>query len=235
MRYRRRRLRRRRALPPETELAQRFGVNRHTVRERDRRAGAGRRAARRAGPRHLRRRSASASPIRSAPRTRFSTGLEGQTRERRSLLLAHAYEPASKPCRRGLRSCRGRAVLRLETLSEADGQPLSRATSHGSTRRASPARAGLRRRRGRSPPSFRNFGIDDYLRRSTVVSARHADAADLADLKLSPGAIVLVTVAINEDASGVPVEFSESRFVASPNRVFDRQPDLAPSVRVVLI
>ena len=63
--------------------------------------------------------------------------------------------------------------------------------------------------------SFKEFGVDDYFRRSTLVSARHADAADLADLKLSPGAIVLVTVAVNDDLAGVPVEFSETRFAAS--------------------
>jgi GntR family phosphonate transport system transcriptional regulator len=47
------------------------------------------------------------------------------------------------------------------------------------------------------------------------VSARHADAADLADLRLSPGSIVLITVAVNEDLAGAPIQFSETRFAAS--------------------
>ncbi|MGO4843153.1 UTRA domain-containing protein, partial [Rhizobiaceae sp. 2RAB30] len=62
--------------------------------------------------------------------------------------------------------------------------------------------------------AFRRFGVDDYFRKSTFVSARHADAADLADLKLSPGAIVLVAVAINVDTDGRPIQFSETRFAA---------------------
>ncbi len=39
-------------------------------------------------------------------------------------------------------------------------------------------------------------------------------AADLADLRLSAGAIVLVTVYINVDPAGLPVQFSETRFAA---------------------
>ena len=39
-------------------------------------------------------------------------------------------------------------------------------------------------------------------------------AADLADLRLSPGAIVLVTVDVNVDPDGAPVQFSETRFAA---------------------
>nr|WP_245429346.1 hypothetical protein [Mesorhizobium sp. WSM3860] len=45
--------------------------------------------------------------------------------------------------------------------------------------------------------SLKRFGINDYLRHSTVLSARHADADDVADPDLQLGAIVLVTVAVN--------------------------------------
>ena len=105
-------------------------------------------------------------------------------------------------------------MLRLETLSEADGRPLSRATSHFDAARFDGLEQVFAETRSITA-SFRKFGIDDYLRRSTLVSARHADAADLADLRLSPGAIVLVTVAVNDDPGGVPVQFSETRFAAS--------------------
>ena len=99
-------------------------------------------------------------------------------------------------------------------MSEADGQPLSRATSYFDAERFN----GMEQVFGETrsiTASFKKFGVDDYLRRSTIVSARHADTADLEDLRLSPGSIVLVTVAVNEDPAGVPVEFSESRFAAS--------------------
>src|SRR5919197_3863153 len=78
-------------LPPEVELSVRFGVNRHTVRaaiaalvqEGVLRAEQGR------GTFIAARRKLS-YPI--AKRTRFSTGLKGQVRERRSTLLAHQVE-----------------------------------------------------------------------------------------------------------------------------------------------
>lgn len=199
-------------LPPETELSQRFGVNRHTVRaaiaalirEGVLRAEQGR------GTFIAARRRLS-YPI--AARTRFSTGLEGQVRERRSTLLGHAVEPASPGVAEALHLAEGAPVLRLETLSEADGLPLSRATSWLDAQRFTGFEAAFAETRSITA-AFARYRIDDYLRRSTVVSARHADPADLSDLKLSPGAIVLVTLAVNVDTKGRPIQFAETRFAA---------------------
>jgi GntR family phosphonate transport system transcriptional regulator len=199
-------------LPPETELSQRFGVNRHTVRaaiaaliqEGVPRAEQGR------GTFIAARRRLS-YPI--TARTRFSTGLEGQIRDRRSSLLADRAEPASARVAEALQLGEGAPVVRLETLSEADGRPLSRATSwFDAGRFAGFAKAFAETKSVTA--AFARYGIDDYLRRSTIVSARHADPADLADLKLSPGAIVLVTVAVNVDIEGRPIQFAETRFAA---------------------
>ena len=107
----------------------------------------------------------------------------------------------------------GAKVVRLETLSEADGRPVSRATSFFDAARF----AGIEKAyadSGSITIALKSFGISDYFRRSTLISARHASAADLADLRLSPGAIVLVTVYVNVDPDGVPVQFSETRFAA---------------------
>lgn len=199
-------------LPPEFALSERFGVNRHTVRsaiaalvqEGVLRAEQGRGT-------FVESRKRLAYPI--SARTRFSTGLEGQTRDRRSNLLTHAAEPASTRIAEALALMEGAAVIRLETLSEADGRPLSRATSWFDAEKF----AGFEKiyvQTGSITASFKAYGIDDYFRHSTLVSARHADAADLADLKLSPGAIVLVAVAINVDPAGKPIQFAETRFVA---------------------
>ena len=103
--------------------------------------------------------------------------------------------------------------MRLETLSEADGRPVSRATSFFDAARF----AGIEKAyadSGSITIALKSFGISDYFRRSTLISARHASDADLADLRLSPGAIVLVTVYVNVDPDGVPVQFSETRFAA---------------------
>ncbi|WP_137932742.1 phosphonate metabolism transcriptional regulator PhnF [Mesorhizobium comanense] len=200
------------ALPPEIALAERYGVNRHTVRsaiaalvqEGVLRAEQGR------GTFVLSRKRLS-YPI--GARTRFSTGLQGQTSERHIVLLASSIEPAGQRVAEGLGLTRGTEVIRLETRGEADGRPISRATAWFDARRF----AGIDRvmaETGSITASLSRLGVDDYLRQSTVLSARHADASDLADLDLQPGAIVLVTVAVNVTPDGQPIQFSESRFPA---------------------
>ncbi|CCV16295.1 putative DNA-binding transcriptional regulator of phosphonate uptake and biodegradation [Mesorhizobium sp. STM 4661] len=200
------------ALPPEMALAERYGVNRHTVRsaiaalvqEGVLRAEQGR------GTFVLSRKRLS-YPI--GTRTRFSAGLQGQASERRSVLLEAAVEPASRRVADALSLARGSEVIRLEVRGEADGRPVSRATSWFEAGRFSGIDAAMAET-GSVTASLERFGVSDYLRQSTVLSARHADAADLADLDLQPGAIVLVTVAVNVTPDGQPIQFAETRFPA---------------------
>ena len=199
-------------LPPELVLSQRFGVNRHTVRsaiaalvqEGVLRAEQGRGT-------FIEKRQRLSYPI--SARTRFSTGMTGQARDRRGALLAHAMEPADARTAEALCLTEGAPVMRLEILSEADGRPVSRATSWFDAVRF-PGFEKVFARTGSITAAFKAFGVDDYFRKSTLVSARHADAADLADLKLSPGAIVLVAIAINVDPKDMPIQFAETRFAA---------------------
>jgi len=199
-------------LPTEVALAERFGVNRHTVRtaiqalvqEGVLRSEQGRGT-------FVVRQPRLSYPIGS--RTRFSAGLEGQARDLRGKLLDHAYEDASAPVAEALELVVGAPVLRLETMSEADGRPISRARSYFDAQRF----PGFERhfvRTGSITMAYRHFNVGDYFRRSTTISARHADSADLEILKLSPGAIVLVALGLNVDQSGRPIQFSETRFSA---------------------
>ncbi|PWJ84161.1 GntR family phosphonate transport system transcriptional regulator [Pseudaminobacter salicylatoxidans] len=199
-------------LPPEITLSQQFGVNRHTVRaaisalvqEGVLRAEQGRGT-------FIESRKRLSYPI--TTRTRFSTGLKDQTRARRVALLRHTIEPASGRVAEALRLEPGAPVLRLETVSEADGRCVSCGTSWFDATRF-PAFADVFAETESVTASFARFGVDDYVRRSTLVSARHADADDLDHLKLSPGAIVLVTIAINDDLEGRPIQFSQTHFSA---------------------
>lgn len=199
-------------LPPEIALAERFGVNRHTVRgaiaaltqEGVLRAEQGRGT-------FVERRKRFAYPV--GARTRFSEGLQGQAKERRGVLLDHAVEPADGRTAEALGLEVGAKVVRLETLSEADGRPVSRATSFFDEKRFARINNAYTES-GSITFALKGFGISDYFRRSTQVSARHASDSDLADLKLSPGAIVLVTVYVNVDPDGRPVQFAETRFAA---------------------
>lgn len=199
-------------LPPEFTLAERFGVNRHTVRgaiaalvqEGVLRAEQGRGTFVERAPRFS---------YAVGRRTRFSDNLQGQSRERRGHLLASSIEAADARIAKALDIAPRTPLLRLDVLSEVDRRPLSRAT-HWFDAARFPAMAENYAETGSITAAFAAHGVTDYLRRSTIVSARHADGAALAELKLSPGAIVLSTVAINEDLDGRAIQFSETLFAA---------------------
>jgi GntR family transcriptional regulator, phosphonate transport system regulatory protein len=199
-------------LPPEAVLAARFGVNRHTVRsaighlvkEGVLRSEQGR------GTFAVRTKRLT-YPI--ATRTRFSAGLEGQAKERMARLLSHAREEADLRVAKALKIAAGAPVVRLETVSEADGRPVSRATSWFDAARFDGI-ADRFARSGSVTAALKAFGVEDYVRRSTAISARHAGHEELEVLRLSPGAIVLVAEAVNDDLFGRPIHYSLTSFAA---------------------
>ncbi|WP_430255681.1 phosphonate metabolism transcriptional regulator PhnF [Neorhizobium sp. DAR64872/K0K18] len=199
-------------VPPEISLAAEFGVNRHTVRsalaalaqEGIVRAVQGRGTL-------IERKERLNFPI--SRRTRFSEGIGDQAKEKEGLLLAASEEPATPDLASRLQLAVGAAVIRLETLRKADRRPVSRATAWFPADRFSGI-AEAYRDSGSITAAFAAIGLTDYLRVSTEVTAVHAESADLADLELSPGAIMLVTRALNADPDGVPVQYAISRFPA---------------------
>ena len=199
-------------VPPEISLAAEFGVNRHTVRsalaalaqEGIVRAVQGRGTL-------IERKERLNFPI--SRRTRFSEGIGDQAKEKEGLLLAASEEPATSDLASRLQLAVGAAVIRLETLRKADRRPVSRATTWFPADRFSGI-AEAYRDSGSITAAFAAIGLTDYLRVSTEVTAVHAESADLADLELSPGAIMLVTRALNADPDGVPVQYAISRFPA---------------------
>lgn len=199
-------------VPPETVLAEQFGVNRHTVRsalaalaqEGIVRAVQGRGTL-------IERRERLNFPI--TKRTRFTTGVSGQVRETRGFLLAAAEEPADAEVARWLKMRPGDAVIRLETTREADKRPVSRATSWFPAKRFGDI-AETYRTTESITKAFALLGLQDYVRATTEIAAGHADAGDIADLELTPGAILLITKAMNTDLDGIPVQYSITRFAA---------------------
>lgn len=199
-------------VPPEITLAAQFGVNRHTVRsalaalaqEGIVQAVQGR------GTLILRKELLN-FPI--SRRTRFSQGIGDQAREKEGLLLASFEETATTELAGRLQLRVGAPVIRLETLRKADRRPVSRATAWFSADRFAGI-AETYRESGSITAAFAAVGLQDYVRVSTEITASHADNEDLAALELSPGAIVLVTRALNADLDGVPVQYAVSRFPA---------------------
>jgi GntR family transcriptional regulator, phosphonate transport system regulatory protein len=199
-------------LPGETSLATRFHVNRHTVR----RALAALDAEGVVRPEQGRGwfvAEARRLSYRIGKRTRFSEGLAGQSRNLERRLLDSLTEPASANVARALRIKPGVMTIRLETLSIADGRPLSRATSWLEQRRFADFPAVFERARSVTA-AFRSFGVPDYSRAATHISARHADAEETRLLRLAPGAILLVSESIDADPEGRPIQYALSRFPA---------------------
>ncbi|MHC1548617.1 phosphonate metabolism transcriptional regulator PhnF [Phyllobacterium sp. K27] len=198
-------------MPPEIELATRFSVNRHTIRsaiaaltqEGVLRAEQGRGTF-----------VANAKKLtyRIGERTRFSEVLSTQVRETKGMLLGSALEEPTPEVASALGLHSG-MVIRIDTMHTADNNPISCATAWFDAARV-PNMIEDYRASGSVTAAFKQAGIDDYLRQSTIIGACHADAEDLRHLKLSPGAIVIVATAINVDMEGRPVEYAKTRFSA---------------------
>ncbi|OHV79658.1 phosphonate metabolism transcriptional regulator PhnF [Ensifer sp. LCM 4579] len=199
-------------VPPETALAREFGVNRHTVRsalaalaeEGLVRAVQGRGTL-------IERKDRVTYPI--SRRTRFSAGLGRQVKEIGSQLLAHREVQASGEVAAALALPPGAAVVELQSVSSGDGRPLSATIAYFPAGRF-PEMAQLYARLGSITKAFAAQGLDDYVRVSTEIVARHADAEELKLLKLSAGAIVIEALSVNADVEGRPVEYSRTRFAA---------------------
>ena len=199
-------------LPTEAILAQRFSANRHTVRRAlaaltdegvvhaEQGRGTFVRDARRLS-----------YPI--GRRTRFSEGLAGQARFLTTQHLGNKIENASATIAKALSIKPGAKLIRIEGLSSADGRPLSRATTWLPYRQF-PDFAQRVIALHSFTAAFAEYGIHDYARASTRISARHADVEEAKLLGLSAGAILLVSEAIDEDADGNPISYALSRFPA---------------------
>lgn len=199
-------------LAGEMALAERFGVNRHTVR-RALAALAEEGVVRAEQGRGTFVDQARRISYRIGRRTRFSEGLAGQARNLERQLLSSRIENAGAAVAGALRIRPGAKTVRLDTLSLADGRPLSRASSWLSYARfADFARHFVESKS--ITAAFRAAGVSDYVRASTHISARHADAEETRLLKLAPGAILLVSEAVDADPEGKPIQYALSRFPA---------------------
>ncbi len=199
-------------VPPETVLAGQFGVNRHTVRSAlAALADEGLVQAIQGRGTMIQRKERLSFPI--SRRTRFSQGLGDQARETEAKLLSHVTLPAAGDVATGLRIAPGAPCIQLDLVSSADGRPVSCSTSFFPESRFPDMAEQFERLRSITK-AFAAHGLEDYVRISTELVARHANADELALLRLSPGAIVIEATAINADPDGLPVQFARTRFAA---------------------
>ena len=198
-------------LPSEAALSDRFAVNRHTVRRAIAalaqdglvRSEQGRGTIVRGRPLDY--------PI--GPRTRFSEIVSRQARAPSGRLISAGETEADVEIAAALDVPRATRVLRLETLSAADGIALNVATSWFPADRL-PGFVPYYAETGSITKALIRCGIEDYHRRETRVTARIADAQDAMALGIEPGSPLIVTESINTDPDGRPIQYSVARFAA---------------------
>lgn len=195
-------------LPTETELAHRFGVNRHTLR----RAVS---ALQDAGLLRVEQGRGTfvqedVIDYRVARRTRFSENIARLHRHPGGQLLRAAEVPATAEVARGLKIRPGRKVILLEIIGLVDGRPVS----IGAHYFPKPRCDGLiesYRETGSITKALARRGIGDYFRKTTRVTARMPTADEAHHLRQAKSQPVIVTENVNVDADGHPIEFSVTR------------------------
>ena len=195
-------------LPNEQSLADRFGVNRHTLRQAVQ-------ALVREG--HLDVRQGAGTFVRELVldyalnrRTRLTENLAriGETAARE--LLSHAVVPASEWAEALKMGGRGK-VARIEMRSSVRGRPVALSTAAFPCPRFSGIAAKLEHN-GSITKALRELGVADYTRLRSVVSTRLPTQAEADALARPATQPVLVVQYVNIDGHGVPVEAATTLF-----------------------
>ena len=198
-------------LPGEMEIAETYRVNRHTVRRAlATLAERGLVRAERGSGTYVETQRL-AYPLRS--RTRFSEIVGAGGREPRGQLIDASEEVATRELARqlGLKTCT--PLVRIEALRFADRTPICVSTSWLSAERF-PDAGGVFARTRSMTALLAHYGVRDYRRASTRITAGIVDATDAARLDLTLGRPILVVDSTDVDTEDNPLVTKRSRFAA---------------------
>ena len=198
-------------LPGETEIAETYRVNRHTVRRAlATLAERGLVRAERGSGTYVEAQRL-AYPLRS--RTRFSEIVGAGGHEPRGQLIDASDDVATRELARRLGLKTGAPLIRIETLRLADRTPICVSTTWLAARRFPDAGDVFAATRSMTK-LLAHYGIRDYRRASTKITAAIADATDAARLDLALGRPVLVVDATDVDTAGKSLLTTRARFAA---------------------
>jgi GntR family transcriptional regulator, phosphonate transport system regulatory protein len=198
-------------LPAEIDVARRYGVNRHTVR----------RAMAELAMRGLVYSERGSGTFVKADkldypigrRTRFSEVVAASGHEAEGRLQGHRLEFASADIADRLKVKEGSAVMRLEIVRTADRIPISAATSWFEADRFYDVAKIFRQHRSITR-TLNHYGISDYRRQWTRITAAFADAVDAGRLRLSVQRPILIVESLDVTSDNVPVLTTRGRFAA---------------------
>lgn len=203
-------------LPTEAALADRFGVNRHTLRQ------AVKELTRRGLVRAV---QGSGTYVEARPlsypigaRVRFSEIVGAQARAPSGKLIADWIAPLDAPLAEALKLAEGTPALFLETLRTADGVPVSYAKSALPLDRFKDASA-IIAATSSFTAVFKAGGVTDYRRAWSRIGATLADARDAARLDVAVGRPILEIEGLNVDETETPIQWAVARFVGDRVKV----------------
>lgn len=196
-------------LPSAQELAARFSVNRHTVR----------RAIAALEERNLVRTEQGRGTFVQeqmmdyiiSRRTRFTQNMRNLNVDADMEFLEEAREIPPPQVAHALGLGRHEYAYRIETLDRADGHIVDHSTAYFPAARF-PGLPDVYRRLRSVTRTLAEFGVADYERRHTSVSARLPDATTARLMKRPANRPVLHVQSINADTRGVPVQYGITRF-----------------------
>ncbi|MDX6748660.1 phosphonate metabolism transcriptional regulator PhnF [Geminicoccaceae bacterium 1502E] len=192
-------------LPPEAALAERFGVNRHTVRQ------ALRHLAEQGIVRAERGRGTFVNEVMVhyslGEKPRFGANLLAGYRLPGRRVVEAATEPAGETVARHLALATGTMVLRVRSLGLADGVPVCLGQTWLEAARFPDGAVELEAL-GSFTRLFACHGIGDYRRATTRLQARRASREEAALLQQPATEPVLVTEALDVTSDGTPLSFA---------------------------
>ncbi|CAN7720190.1 phosphonate metabolism transcriptional regulator PhnF [Bosea sp. LjRoot237] len=197
-------------LPASVALAERYGVHRHTVRQ----------AFRHLAERGLVTVSRGRGTQVTAPRFPYRLGRRVSMRSNfgklgiigssETLSTAQIAGEAEACETLGLKA--GAALWQVEGLSRADGTPIGTGVHWLSVARFPGFDTAFRAAGASMTAAFKAYGIEDYVRLSTRLTARLASEREAALLQIEPGTAVMVSLAIDALPDLTPIHIVNSVF-----------------------
>lgn len=196
-------------LPTEHELANRYTVNRHTVRRAMKALELEGLIRIEQGRGTFVHEHVIDYPVRR--RTRFSENILSQRRQPGGWVLMSERAVAGADVAEALGVATGAPVFMIRTIGEADGRPISVADHFFCAQRFPDILEAFEESRSISK-ALAQSGVNDYFRKITRVTARMPDAEEAQLLSQPANRPLLVTESINVGSDSAPVEYGLTRF-----------------------
>ena len=148
-----------------------------------------------------------------AKRTRFSEVVSSQNKFPGGRALSGAVIKANKKVSEALTMPLEGKVCLLRTIRELDGVPIVLAAHYFSASRFPDFLERFEEFKSVSK-TLDSYGLGNYERQSTNISARMPNSEEIASLKQPANRPVLITESVNVDSFGEPIEFGISAFSA---------------------